>query len=102
MSEESEAKRDGAKLTKNSGRGHYQKGDAILDGLLTIDYKEYAKSFSLSPSVWAKICTDAVRNVTMPALKVVLGTGNNKLRLFVVSEELFMEMWESWRKDNDV
>ena len=28
MSERSEAKRDGAKQQKNSGRGSYQKGDA--------------------------------------------------------------------------
>ena len=28
MSERSEAKRDGAKQQKNSGRGDYQKGDA--------------------------------------------------------------------------
>ena len=34
MSERSEAKRDGAKQQKNSGRGDYQKGDAIWKALV--------------------------------------------------------------------
>lgn len=88
MSEKSEAKRDGARLQKNSGRGHYQKGDARLD-IFTVDYKEFAKSFSLSRSVWAKVCSDALRNgLTEPALKVVLGTGQEKIRLWVVAEHI--------------
>lgn len=85
MSEASEVKRDGAKAQKNSGRGAYQKGDALLD-IFTVDYKEYGKSFGLSQDVWAKICTDAFRNgQTEPVLKVVLGTANSKTRLGVVA-----------------
>lgn len=88
MSEESEAKRDGARLQKNSGRGEYQKGDARLD-IFTVDYKEFSKSFSLSRAVWAKVCSDALRNrLTEPALKVVLGEGNSKIRLWVVAEHI--------------
>ena len=88
MSEASEAKRDGSKLQKNSGRGQYQKGDARLD-IFTVDYKEYGKSFSLSRNVWAKVCTDAMRNdQSEPALKIVLGDGNNKVRLWVVAEHI--------------
>lgn len=88
MSEQSEAKRDGSRLTKNSGRGQYQKGDAKLD-IFTVDYKEYAKSFAVSTTTWAKICTDAFRNAqSEPALKLILGAGNSKVRLWVVAEHI--------------
>lgn len=91
MSEQSEAKRDGAKLTKNSGRGQYQKGDAFLD-IFTVDYKEYAKSFSISQDVWAKICSDAFRNSqSEPALKIILGEGNQKTRLWIVAEHIIAD-----------
>jgi hypothetical protein len=88
VSEASEVKRDGAKATKNSGRGQYQKGDAFLD-IFTVDYKEFSKSFSLSRDVWAKICGDALRNShSEPALKIILGSGNTKIRLWVVAEHI--------------
>lgn len=91
MSEASEIKRDGAKARKNSGRGHYQKGDALLD-IFTVDYKEYPKGFSVNKDVWAKICMDAMRNGrTEPALKLVLGAGNNKTRLWVVAEHIIQD-----------
>ncbi len=97
MSEASEVKRDSAKAQKNSGRGQYQKGDATLD-IFTVDYKEYEKSFSISRDVWAKICTDAMRNGrTEPALKVILGSGNTKIRLWVVAEHI-MEDYIRLRK----
>ena len=47
MSERSEAKRDGAKQQKNSGRGDYLKGDAIWNGFV-VDYKETGKSVTVS------------------------------------------------------
>lgn len=88
MSEASEVKRDGSRAQKNSGRGQYQKGDAILD-IFTVDYKEYNKSFSVSEDVWGKICTDAFRNgQNEPALKVILGAGNHKTRLWIVAEHV--------------
>lgn len=91
MSEKSEVKRDGAVAQKNSGRGQYQKGDAILD-IFTVDYKEYEKSFSLTWDVWAKICKDAIRNnFTEPALKIILGKGNNKIRLWVVADHIMQD-----------
>lgn len=97
MSEASEVKRDGSKAMKNSGRGQYQKGDAQLD-IFTVDYKEYEKSFSLSRDVWAKICMDSLRNGhTEPTIKVILGSGNEKLRLFVVAEHI-MEDYIRLRK----
>lgn len=103
MSEESEVKRDGARAVSNSGRGHYAKGDALLD-IFTVDYKEYAKSFSLSRSVWAKICKDALRNGrSVPALKIILGEGNDKLRLWVVGEGVmddYLRLREAEAREN--
>lgn len=100
MTESNEIKRDGAKAQKNSGRGHYQKGDAILDGFVTIDYKEYPKGFTVNKDNWSKICVDAQRNGgTIPALKIVLGEGNSKTRLMIISEPFFNEMWELWLKE---
>jgi hypothetical protein len=90
LSEKSEAKRDGARLQKNSGRGQYQKSDAKL-GDLSIDYKEYEKSFSISRDVWGKVCTDAAKNGLdyNPVIKVVLGEGMSKVRLAVVAWDYF-------------
>ncbi len=49
----------------------------------------YRKSFGLSRDVWAKVCTDAMRNQqSEPALKVILGEGNHKIRLWVVAEHI--------------
>lgn len=85
MSEESEIKRDGARAQKNSGRGKYQKGDAILHPFL-IDYKEASRSFNLNKDVWAKICTDSfkVSRDLYPCLKLIIGSGNDKIRLAVI------------------
>lgn len=88
MSEASEVKRDGSRAMSNSGRGQYQKGDAQLD-IFTVDYKEYEKSFSISRDVWAKICSDAMRNGrTEPTIKVILGSGQTKIRLWIVAEHI--------------
>lgn len=87
MSEKGETKRDGARAVKNSGRGHYQKGDALLD-IFTIDYKEYPKGFRVTMDNWAKICSDALRNNrSEPALKIVMGD-TNKVRVWVVAEHI--------------
>lgn len=101
MSEKNEARRDGARLQKNSGRGHYQKADAKLKDL-SVDYKEYAKSFSVSRDVWAKACSDAARNGLEynPVIKVILGEGNNKVRLAVISWD-YLEYLKSVEEDNE-
>lgn len=97
MTEASEAKRDGAILQPNSGRGSHAKGDAKL-GPFLVDYKEYSKSFSISKDVWAKICTDAVlKGKLQPALKVVLGDNDgHKTRVWVIGDEMFHEMLSAW------
>lgn len=89
MSERSEAKRDGAKQQKNSGRGDYQKGDAIWKNFV-VDYKESEKSVNINKSMWAKICTDTfkVSRNMHPVLKIVLGDSKNKVRLAVIEWEM--------------
>lgn len=60
MSEEKIAKKIGATLIKNSGRG-LKKGDmtkTIMKYDFLIDAKE-GKSLSLNQSVWAKVTSDA-------------------------------------------
>lgn len=100
MSERGEAKRDGAKQQKNSGRGKIQKGDATWNGFV-VDYKEYSKSISISEEIWAKICTDTfkVNRSYHPLLKLILGEGARKTRLAVVEWELFEEMVELWQNN---
>jgi hypothetical protein len=87
MSEAGEAKRDGAKLVSNSGRGqNTKKGDAILEDFV-IDYKEYAKSYSVSIDNIAKLDTDAYKNGNRQGVfKLVLG---GSVRRWVVPEYVF-------------
>lgn len=94
MSEQEEAKRDGARLQRNSGRGKFAKGDSIWRNYV-IDYKEYSKSFSVSKDVWAKICTDTFKvgiNYN-PCIKVILGD-ENRVRLAVIEWERLVELEE--------
>lgn len=57
MSEKDIAQEIGAKLIKNSGRGH-TKGDMVWRDYYIVDAKEGA-SLNLNASVWRKICSDA-------------------------------------------
>lgn len=95
MTEKGEAKRDGASLQRNSGRGILEKADGVL-GPFVVDYKEYTESFGVSRKVWAKLVSDAWRMKLQPALKLVLGGDGPKLRLWVISDAMFKEMLEAW------
>lgn len=97
MTEKAEAKRDGARLQKNSGRGKFAKGDATWYNHV-IDYKEYEKSYSISRDNWAKICTDTVKvNFRyQPCIKVILGSENEKVRLAVVDWDWYDELVRSY------
>lgn len=101
MSEKGEAKRDGAKQHKNSGRGNYQKGDASWRNFV-VDYKEYEKSISISQSIWAKICTDTfkVSRDKYPVLKIILGGTSSKTRLAVIEWSLLEQLVECWENKN--
>jgi hypothetical protein len=94
MSEKSESRRDGARLVKNSGRGQV-KGDATWKDFV-VDYKEYGKSFSINQDAWAKICTDAMKNDRnkSPLLKLIIGTGQKKVRLAVIEFAVLEDMVE--------
>lgn len=96
MSERGEIKRTGSKAQKNSGRGKHAKGDAIMEPFC-YDIKEYDKSFSVSTTNWGKVCTDAFRSGNRePALQLVLGDNGKTVRLWVISDEMMMQMREAW------
>lgn len=93
MSERGEGKRIGAKLHKNSGR-NTKKADATWHNF-SVDFKEYSKSFSLNKDVWAKACTDALKNNADPAIVVVLGKeGEPKTRLAIIELEILEQLLE--------
>jgi hypothetical protein len=101
VSERSEIKRDGAKGQKNSGRGDYQKGDALWHNFV-VDYKEYSKSISISKGMWSKICTDTfkVSRDKSPVLKLVLGSDGSKTRLAVIEWAMLEQLIECWETNN--
>lgn len=92
MSERSESKRINAKQHKNSGR-NMQKGDASWKDFV-IDFKEVGKSFTLNKDVWAKATTDAIKNGKDPAIFVVIGEGNSKVRLAVIAVDMLEQLME--------
>ena len=77
----------GAKPHKNSGRGAI-KGDGNYEGF-TVDVKESKESFTINKSVWAKICTDAVKNRDDPMLLIVLDGGT---RLAIIEWEVLEQL----------
>jgi outer membrane phospholipase A len=89
--EQSEAKRMGARPHKNSGRGKMEKGDATW-GNFTVDYKHVGKSFTLNKNVWSKAVTDAVKNGNDPALIIVIGEDNQKIRLAIVEMSILEQL----------
>jgi len=95
MTEQSEGKRIGAKLHKNSGR-NTKKGDASWHNFV-IDFKEVGKSFTLNKDVWAKATTDALKSNKDPAIVVVLGA-TQKTRLAVIELSLLEQLLEE--RDN--
>lgn len=102
-SELSELKRMGATPQPNSGRGRFAKGDGILDQHFLVDVKEYASSFSVTLSNWAKVCTDAFRAGGLePMFKIVLGSGNKKIRLVVISESMFEQLNAAFQDQESV
>lgn len=88
--EKAESKRIGAKQHKNSGRGKIQKGDSTW-GDFVVDYKFADKSVTINESMWAKICTDAMKTdmAKSPMLYVVLG---GKIKLAIVEAAIIEEL----------
>lgn len=101
-SELRELKKFDAKPQPNSGRGKHAKGDGIIDGIFMVDVKEYEKSFGLSMDVWAKTCTDAFKaGGKEPMLGIILGKGNNKVRLVVISKTMFDDMKAAYLREQE-
>lgn len=76
---------------KNSGRGKVKKGDGSYENF-TVDVKEAKSSFTLNKDVWAKICTDSLKNRgTDPMLLVVL---DGQTRLAVIELAVLEELLE--------
>lgn len=98
MSERSESKRINAIKHKNSGR-NTKKGDATWRNFI-VDFKEASKSFTLNQDVWAKAATDSIKAGIdkSPAIVVVLGEGNKKVRLAIIEFDLLDEL--TWEKEN--
>ena len=94
MSERGELKRIGAKPHVNSGRGPV-KADGSLDDFV-VDVKEYSKSYSVSQDSWSKIVSDTMKvdRKKDPALMVVLGEGNKKVRLAIIEMDLLEQLTE--------
>lgn len=90
MSERSESKRIGAKQHKNSGR-NTKKGDASWENFV-IDFKEYPKGMTINKDVWAKAVTDAMKSNADPAIVLVLGEGNQKIRLAIIEFSLLEQL----------
>ena len=92
MSERGELKRIGAKQHVNSGRGPV-KADGSLDDFV-VDVKEYTNSYSVSQDSWAKIVSDTMKvdRKKDPALMVVLGKENKKVRLAIIEWEVFEQL----------
>ena len=92
MSERSESKKLGAKQHKNSGRGTH-KGDATWKNF-TVDFKEYPKGITINKDIWAKAVTDAIKNHNDPAIFIVLGEADSKVRLAVIELDMLEQLME--------
>lgn len=90
MSERSESSRIGARQHKNSGR-NTQKGDASWNNFV-IDFKEYPNGIRIDKEMWAKATTDALKNGKDPAIVIVLGEGNQKIRLAVIEMSILEQL----------
>lgn len=101
--EKYEISRVGAVPVKNSGRGQHHKGDGIIflgdEAFITTDVKEYGKGYRLTPENWGKIDMDARINRTDPMLQITLGEENPKLRLIVITEDMFMELLRVYKEN---
>lgn len=100
--ERREAKIDGARLVKNSGRGE-SKGDARLDSpqgffKFLIDYKHYEGTFTINRANWKKLAKDAWNDDhRSPLIKVVYEDG---VELAILEWNEFVQMMEAAEYDD--
>ena len=93
--ERHELNKMGARAHRNSGRGKYQKADGNLPDFI-VDTKSYENGFRITPSVWAKLCTDAIKTDKnkSPLLHLSLGPEGRKVRLVVIEQSMFEDIME--------
>ena len=96
--EAAEAKRIGAKIHKNSGRGKYQKGDMSNDDFV-IDAKFAKKTFTLSRDVWGKICSDTLKQDGSKSPMLLLIVGEPPIRLAVIEYDVLEDLMEKASDD---
>lgn len=96
--EAAEAKRIGAKIHKNSGRGMV-KGDMSNDDFV-IDAKFAKKTFTISRDVWGKICTDALKQDSSKSPMLLLIVGEPPIRLAVVEYDVLEDLMK--KAGNDI
>ena len=96
--EAAEAKRIGAKIHKNSGRGMV-KGDMSNDDFV-IDAKFAKKTFTISRDVWGKIRTDAPKQDSSKSPRLLLIVGEPPIRLAVVEYDVLADLMK--KAGNDI
>lgn len=97
LDEKAEAKRDGARLVSNSGRG-YHKGDALMEEFM-IDYKHNAKSFTLTRKAWKKLLKDAWgEDRRSPCVKVCYEDGT---KVAIIEWEWFIDYLRLRKEEDD-
>lgn len=88
--EKEEAKKDKAKLVKNSGRG-FKKGDAQFHKFL-LDYKHNESSFTLTKKAWVKHRKDAWNdNHKYPCISVIFGE-HSDTKVAIIEWDVFLEL----------
>lgn len=96
--EASKARKDGAQLVKNSGRG-LNKGDAKTDHLL-IDYKFTEKnSYSINIGAWRKHELDAFKSADRQPVVVAVFTEHKDKSLAIVDWQFLLELMENYERN---
>lgn len=90
--EQRQAKKDGAKVVSNSGRG-FVKGDAMWKDYL-VDYKHNAKTFTLSNVNWQKHAADSWKeDHRIPMVKVIFEDGTE---LAIIPWDMLVKLEEKY------
>ena len=70
-----------------------KKADGTWRGFI-VDWKFAKASFKLDKNVWAKVVTDTLKSdkEKNPALIIVLGEGNETVRLAIIEQEVLEQL----------
>ena len=91
--EQSLAQRVGGKTQAGSGNQWHSKGDVIEKDFLTECKYTKNKSFRISVDLWEEISEKAfAMGGKTPAVEILLGEGQENLKLIVLSEDDYLEL----------